>query len=75
MRLNHILDKIDEPCMEKMREIITAMIADVKREGKGEIVWTKEVARAIGKATALSTKEYFKNKLCQTESKISSPTI
>lgn len=65
MRLRHVLDKIDNPCMEKMRDIIRAMADDVEREGKGEIVWSKAVEKAIGKATALATKDYFKNKLVE----------
>jgi hypothetical protein len=63
MRINHVLDKIENPAMEKMREIIAAMTEDVKREGEGEIVWSPAVEKAIGKATALGVKEYFKNKL------------
>jgi hypothetical protein len=63
MRLAHVLDKIESPCMEKMREIIAAMCEDVKREAEGEIVWDKSVEKAIGKATALATKEYFQKKL------------
>ena len=63
MRLAHVLDKIENPCMEKMREIIAAMCEDVQREAEGEIVWDNAVARAVGRATALATKEYFQNKL------------
>lgn len=32
MRLSHVLDKIDNPCMGKMREIIIAMVEDIKVE-------------------------------------------
>jgi hypothetical protein len=63
MRLNHILDKIQEPSMEKMGQIIKSMIEDIKREGREEIVWSKQVERAIGRKTAYSVKGYFKNKL------------
>lgn len=63
MRLNHVLDKIEEPSMEKMSEIIKAMVEDVKREGDKEIIWSKPVSRAIGKATANLTKQFFQNKL------------
>lgn len=63
MRLNHVLDKIENPSMEKMKEIIGRMIEDIKREGKGEIVWSKPVGKAIGRRTAKITKEYFQNKL------------
>ena len=63
MRLNHVLDKIKEPSVQKMREIIQSMSEDVKREAKGEIIWNKQVERSIGKKTALLTKQYFLNKL------------
>jgi len=63
MRLAHVLDKIENPGMEKMREIIGRMCEDVKREAEGEIVWSKEVQKAIGKATAVSTKKFFQDKL------------
>jgi len=63
MRLAHILDKIENPCMEKMREIIAAMCEDVQREAEGEIVWDRAVSKAVGKATALATKKYFQDKL------------
>ena len=65
MRLNHVLDKIEDPCMEKMRDIIKAMQEDIKREGKDEIIWSKAVERAIGKTTAQMTKQFFQNKLHQ----------
>ena len=63
MRILHVLDKIDDPCMEKMREIIAAMQEDVEREGAGEIVWSKEAKTAVSRATALGVKTYFKKLL------------
>ena len=63
MRLNHVLDKIENPSMTKMREIIGRMVEDIKREGEGEMVWNKTVQKAIGQKTAFMTKEYFKSKL------------
>lgn len=63
MRLNHILDKVENAAIENMGEIIGRMIEDVKREGKGEIVWSKPVEKAIGKVTAILTKKFFQNKL------------
>ena len=63
MRLNHILDKIEDPCLQKMREIIISMQEDIKREAKGEILWNKHTEKAIGRKTAYMTKEYFQNKL------------
>lgn len=58
-RLNHVLSKIPNVGIENTGEVIKAMIDDVKREGEKEIVWSKDVEKAIGKATAL----LFKNKL------------
>ncbi len=63
MRLNHVLDKIENPGMEKMREIIISMVEDIKREGDKEIVWSKPVERAIGQLTGKMLKQYFQNKL------------
>lgn len=66
-RVEHVLQKINEPCMEKMREIIAAMQEDVKREGEGEIVWSDTVAKSVGKMTAIGVKDYFKKKLRECE--------
>lgn len=63
MRLNHILGKIPDVNITHMGNIIKSMIEDVKREGASELVWSREVERAIGKATALMGKEYFKSLL------------
>jgi hypothetical protein len=63
MRLQHVLDKLKNPCMENMREIIRAMSEDIKREGEGEIVWNKEVEKAIGKATSSAVKSHFQSLL------------
>jgi len=63
MRITHVLDKIENPCMEKMKEIMAAMQEDVEREGEGEIVWSKAVKKAVGRATAVGVKTYFQQKL------------
>lgn len=63
MRIVHVLDKIEDASMENMREIIVAMCEDVKREGEGEIVWTEEVAKAVGKATAIGVKRHLQAQL------------
>ncbi len=63
MRLNHVLDKIENPSIKKMRDIIISMVEDVKRESFGEVVWSKEVQKYIGRKTAQLTKQYFQNKL------------
>jgi hypothetical protein len=63
MRIAHVLDKMDNPCMENMRNIIFSMQEDVKREGEGEIVWSNAVEKAIGRATAVNVKAYYNSKL------------
>jgi len=58
MRLDHVLDKMPEKGeMEHTPLVIRAMIADVKAESEGEVVWSKDVEKAIGKATALLYKK------------------
>ena len=60
MRLEHVLQKFPEDVnMESMGDIIKAMIEDVYREGRDEIVEGKPVAKAIGKKTV----QLFKQKL------------
>ena len=63
MRLQHILDKMPGAEMKDMQRIIKTMQADVQIEAEGEIVWSKEVAKAIGKQTAKLVKEYFQDQL------------
>lgn len=63
MRLQHVLDKIENLSINKMPDIIKAMIEDVKREGEKEILWSKAVNSAISKKTAQLVKQYFQNKL------------
>jgi len=63
MRLEHVLQKFPEgTSMEKMGDIIKAMIEDIYREGKDEIVESKVVSKAIGGATV----KLFKAKLQST---------
>jgi len=58
MRLTHVLDKLNNPTeMEKVRDVIKAMIEDVLREAKGEIIVAPAVCRAISKKTAIMFKE------------------
>jgi len=60
MRLEHVLQKFPADVnMESMGDIIKAMIEDVYREGKDEIVESKEVGKAIGGKTV----KLFKQKL------------
>lgn len=63
MRLEHVLQKFPEgTSMEAMGDIIKAMIEDVYREGKDEIVESKAVGKAIGGMTV----KLFKAKLQST---------
>lgn len=60
LRLEHVLQKFPEDInMEDMGNIIKAMISDVYREGCDEIVESKAVGGAIGRATV----KLFKAKL------------
>lgn len=53
-RLGHVLDKLPGANgIEHTGAVIQAMLADVQREAEGEIVWSKDAERAIGRATAL----------------------
>jgi hypothetical protein len=64
-RLEHVLQKFPADVnMEAMGDVIKAMIEDVYREGKDEIVESKEVGKAIGGMTV----KLFKQKL-QSKSK------
>lgn len=64
MRLKHILDKFpSETSIESMGIIIKAMIEDVYREAKGEIVESKEVMKQIGARTAQLFKQKLQNAL------------
>jgi hypothetical protein len=62
-RLEHVLDKLPGHCMERMRDIIAAMQEDVLREGKGEIVESDAVRKAIGKKAVDLYKAYLKSKI------------
>jgi hypothetical protein len=63
LRLEHVLQKFPaDTNMEAMGEVIKAMVEDVYREGKGEIVESKEVNKAIGQKAV----QLFKQKLNST---------
>lgn len=55
-RLEHVGQRVSLN-MENMGNIIKEMIEDVKRESEGEVVWSKNVEKAIGKATAAMVKK------------------
>lgn len=63
MRLVHVLDGLGSPNIERTRDVIFAMIEDVKIESEGEVVWSKQVERAIGKRASTLFKERLKDSL------------
>jgi len=63
LRLEHVLQKFPADVnMESMGEVIKAMVEDVYREGKGEIVESKEENKAVGQKAV----QLFKQKLNST---------
>ncbi len=69
-RLIHVLSKLEVNeqvlDMTAVPKVIKAMIEDVYREGKGEIVESKDVQAAIGKRTAQMFKEHLNNQMRKT---------
>jgi hypothetical protein len=64
MRLTHVLQRFpDDVGIDSMGEIIKAMVEDVEREAKGEIVESKAARKAIGKRTAKMFNQLMQNKL------------
>ncbi len=63
MRLASVLDKLQATEMKDVPDVIRAMIEDVFREAKGEIVESKDARTAIGKRTAQLFKERLKESL------------
>jgi len=63
IRLQHVLDKIPGHNITMMSTIIAAMQEDVFREGKGEVVDSKEARKAISQKTVALYKEFIKAKL------------
>jgi hypothetical protein len=64
LRLEHVLQKFPAGVsMESMGDVIKAMVEDVYREGKGEIVESKEVNKAIGQKAVQLFKQKLNNKL------------
>lgn len=62
MRLVHVLDKLGNPTdLSEIGKVIKAMVEDVKIEAGDEIVFNKEVGKAIG----VKTVELFKEKFCK----------
>lgn len=62
-RLKHVLDKLPVKGVENTPDVIKAMVEDVYREGKGELIESKEANKAIGKRTAFVFKNYLMNNI------------
>lgn len=62
-RLEHVLDKIPNHGMDKMRDVINAMTEDVLREGAGEIVDAPAVRKSISTKTVELYKNFLKAKM------------
>lgn len=64
MRLEHVLDKLPQGInVESTLLVINAMLEDVYREAKGEIVESKEVTKCISGKTATLFREKLKRDL------------
>lgn len=64
-RLEHVLDKLGDVGIQDTPKVIAAMIEDVVREAKGEIVDSKEARRAIGTHAAKLFKKRCQDTLYQ----------
>ena len=71
MRLRHVLDKVEALgvplAMESVSRVIHAMIGDIYTEAKGEIVESRDVAKAIGAKTAQLFKKHLQQKIKEAE--------
>lgn len=69
MRLHHVLDKLPKGInVESTKLVIDAMVEDVYREAKGEIVESKEVTKCIGGKTAIMFKKKLQNEMVSSHS-------
>ena len=60
MRLNHVLDKLPKGLeMKDLPIVIKAMVEDIEREAKGEILENKETRKAISQKTVTMFKNRF----------------
>ena len=64
MRLKHVLDKLPQGInVESTKIVIDAMVEDVYREAKGEIIESREVTKYIGSKTAVMFKQKLQNEM------------
>lgn len=59
MRLEHVLQRVPADDMSAAPKVIAAMVEDVYREGKGEIIESREATAAIGRKTAELLKKHL----------------
>ena len=52
MRVTHVIDKLRVSGIEDTPKVVKAVLADVEAESIGEVIWSKEVRKAVGKAAA-----------------------
>jgi len=65
MRLTHVVDKLGVDIdVVNIPIIIRGMLEDIKIESVGEVEWSKECDKSIGKATADLVKSVCKQSLC-----------
>lgn len=63
-RLEHVLQSFPEDVgIERTRDVINAMVQDVYKESKGEIVESKAATKAISSRAAQLFKQYLQSKL------------
>ena len=67
MRLNHVLQTFPQASIEQTGEIIKAMLDDIIREGREEIVDSNEAGKAIGKKTANLFKKLMQDGLNESQ--------
>lgn len=65
-RLEHVLDKLGPVGIQDTPKVIVAMVEDVTREAKGEIVDSKEARKAIGAMAAKLFKQRLQDALRST---------
>ena len=63
MRLEHVLQRVPADDMSAAPKVIAAMVEDVYREGKGEVVESREATAAIGRKTAELLKKYLMSRV------------
>lgn len=52
MRLSHVLDKMPGATITDTKKVMKAMYEDIMREADGEVIFSREVERAINRATS-----------------------